>query len=470
MYREITMKEKCGVFGIYNRGNVDMGAAGYLMLFSLQHRGQDGAGIASTDGKTVRYHKNVGLVSDVFSDGAHLKMHDRQKMAIGHVRYATSTHADAVLGVQPMVMYAEDGFLAMGHNGHIVNSKALTMGLQERGVLFQSEVDSEVLMHLIARYMDAGLEKAIQEMMQVVYGSYALTIMTRDKLVGVRDPWGIRPLCIGKVGDSHLLASESCAFDAVGGEFIRDVKPGEIIIIDEDGLHSTMGRTETAHSCVFEYVYYARADSIMDGSGVYGARYRAGRQLAKVHPVEADLVAGIPESALPSAIGYADESGIPYGQALLKNPYVGRTFIQPSQVQRESSVRLKLTPLAEQVRNKRIVLVDDSIVRGTTTKNLVEMMRHAGAKEVHLRVSSPPVRFPCHFGINTPTSSQLISSQRQVEDVREYLGADTLVYLDLELLTGSVMDGEQGPGGFCTACFDGNYCMNINKCRRKGLK
>ncbi|MDL2224800.1 amidophosphoribosyltransferase, partial [Eubacteriales bacterium OttesenSCG-928-M02] len=287
--------------------------------------------------------------------------------------------------------------------------------------------------------------------------------------IGVRDPWGIRPLVLGKIGKSYLLASESCAFDAIGGEFIRDVKAGEIITIDKDGIHSTMGKVVRDNACVFEYVYYARADSVMDGAGVYGARYRAGQLLARMAPVEADMVTGVPESALPSAIGFADESGIPYGQALLKNPYVGRTFIQPGQLQRENSVRLKLTPLGEQVRDKRIVLVDDSIVRGTTTQNLVNILRKAGAKEIHMRISSPPVRFPCHFGINTPNAGQLIGSKLAVEDVRKRLGADSLAYLDLDMLTDSVMDGENGPRGFCTGCFSGEYPMDIVKCRRKGL-
>lgn len=466
--QQVGLREKCGVYGVYNTGDISMGSAAYLALFSMQHRGQDGAGIASTDGKTVRYHKDLGLVGDVF-DAQTLKMFDKQKIAVGHVRYATSADAHAVLSVQPIVMHSKDGFLAICHNGHIVNGPALSASLRDKGVLLQSDVDSEILLHLIARRMEVGLEQAIIGMMQVVYGSYALTIMNREKLVGVRDPWGIRPLCIGKVGNSYMLASESCTFDALGGVFIRDVAPGEIVTIDESGLHSVQGKVVAEHMCVFEYVYFARADSTMCGAGVYGARYRAGQLLAKNHPVEADMVAGVPESALPSAIGYADASGIPYGQALLKNPYVGRTFIQPSQIVRENTVRLKLTPLAEQVRGKRIVLVDDSIVRGTTTIKLVETLRQAGAKEVHMRISSPPVKYPCHFGINTPNAGQLIGSKLKVEGVRKLLGADSLEYLDLDMLTSSVYDENgNGPKGFCTACFDGNYPMDLKKCKRKG--
>ncbi|MBE5781631.1 MAG: amidophosphoribosyltransferase [Clostridiales bacterium] len=462
-----SMKEKCGVYGIYNNGDVAMGSTAYLALFSMQHRGQDGAGVASTDGKTVRYHKELGLVSEVFDEQI-LKQFDKQKIAVGHVRYGNGHQAHESLCVEPIVLHSRDGFLAICHNGNIINSAALSQSLRDRGVLLHSGVDSEILLHLIARRMEVGLEQAIVGMMQVVHGSYALTIMSRDKVVGVRDPYGIRPLCLGKLGNSYMLASESCAFDAVGGTFIRDVQPGEIVTIDAEGVHSTFGKSESEKLCVFEYVYYARADSLMGGVGVYGARYRAGQLLAKCCPVEADMVAGVPESALPSAIGYADASGIPYGQALLKNPYVGRTFIQPSQAAREKSVSLKLTPLAETVRGKRIVLVDDSIVRGTTTIKLVESLRRAGAKEVHMRISSPPVCFPCHFGINTPNPNQLIGNKMQIEDLRKLLGADTLEYLDLEMLKQSVYDENgNGPKGLCTACFDGDYPVDL-KLRKQG--
>ncbi len=376
--QQVGLREKCGVYGVYNTGDISMGSAAYLALFSMQHRGQDGAGIASTDGKTVRYHKDLGLVGDVF-DAQTLKMFDKQKIAVGHVRYATSADAHAVLSVQPIVMHSKDGFLAICHNGHIVNGPALSASLRDKGVLLQSDVDSEILLHLIARRMEVGLEQAIIGMMQVVYGSYALTIMNREKLVGVRDPWGIRPLCIGKVGNSYMLASESCAFDSIGGEFIRDVEPGEIIVINKEGLKSVKAKCGRKSSlCIFEYVYFSRPDSIVDGVSVNIARQEAGKILAREHPVEADMVCGVPDSGLDAALGFSQVSGIPFGYGLLKNKYTGRAFVYGKRELVENSVRVKMTALKESVRGKRLVLIDDSIVSGGTSAYIVKILREAG--------------------------------------------------------------------------------------------
>lgn len=412
------LREECAVFGLYNNDNLNAGRIGYEALFAMQHRGQDGAGLACANGPHIEMHKGLGLVSDVFGD-AELKRLSRGKIAIGHTRYATSSRADTVLDTQPLVMHGKDGFLAMAHNGHIVNGAAIRRSLQKEGILFQTGVDSEALMHLIAR-CPGGVEEGVREMMKRVRGSYALALLSPGKLIGVRDPWGMRPLALGRLGNSYLIASESCAFQAVGGTLIRDLKPGEIVIIEESGIRSIQTPAQKGeHFCVFEYVYFARNDSILDGVGVYDSRVRMGQLLSRVLPVEADLVAGVPDSALPAAIGYAKASGIPYEQVLLKNSYSGRTFITGGQQNREQSVRRKLSPIRGNVEGRRIVLVDDSIVRGTNSMYIVRMLRRAGAKEVHMRIASPPVQYPCHFGINTPTARRLAAAHWNVDQLCE---------------------------------------------------
>lgn len=453
------MHEECGVFGIYmETDHYNPAEACYLGLFALQHRGQESAGIAVSKDGEMLLHKGMGLCGEVFK-------HDLErlyggKIGIGHVRYST-TGDSQVLNAQPLVMSCRSGKMAIAHNGNLVNTAILREKLEEDGAIFQTTLDTEVMAYLLAKNSKCSLVDAIKKMMQIVRGSYALVIATSDELIGVRDPQGIRPLALGRLDDSFVLASESCAFDAIDAEFVRDVRPGEIVVIGKDGFKSyqTHYAQDTA-LCIFEYVYFARPDSDIDGISVYRARENMGKKLAQAFPVEADLVGGVPDSATPAASGYAEESGIPYQKALAKNRYVGRTFIQPTQLLRERGVKLKLNAMRRNVHGKRVVLVDDSIVRGTTSKKIVEMLRLAGAKEVHMRISSPPVAYPCFFGIDTPSHDQLIGSMNSVEDIRKIIGADSLSYLTKEDLLKTV----EGAGcNFCTGCFDGNYPVDIIK-------
>ncbi len=454
------LHEECGVFGAFNGGTMDTAGEPYLALHAMQHRGQDGAGLAATDGEKIIYHKGVGLLSEVFSDGAQLAQFAGKNIVIGHVRYATCASAHTVINTQPLVMHSHGGGIALAHNGHLINSAQLRRELMADGHLLQTEVDTEVFLHIIARESRGySIESGIQRMMEKVRGSYALVMMTPGKLYGVRDPWGIRPLVLGVREGSYFLASESCAFDAIGARLVREVNPGEIIVIDRGGYHSIQTPERGRRMCVFEYVYFARMDSVMSGVGVCGARIRSGERLSEVAPVEAELVAGVPESAIPAAMGYSRRSGIPFGQALIKNPYTGRTFITPGQASRERSVRMKLSPVREMVEGKRIVLVDDSIVRGTNSLQIVDMLRQAGAKEVHMRIASPPVLYPCHFGINTPTSSQLISAQYDEKQVCKKIGADSLAFLPIA----SLQEAVSKDLGLCTGCFSGEYPMPVGQ-------
>lgn len=447
------MEEACGVFGIYARGeNVNAAQATYYGLFALQHRGQESAGIAVADGKAVKHYRNTGLVPEVFDEDilSGLKGH----IAVGHVRYSTFGGKD-VINAQPIVARCKIGMLAVAHNGNLVNADTLRAQMEDDGAIFQTSVDTEVILNLIARESSKGLLEAIKSMMKVVRGSYALVVLSKDQLIGVRDPYGIRPLCLGRLDDSYVLASESCALDAIGAEFVRDVRPGEIITIDENGVRSAQVPSPLgSRLCLFEFVYFARPDSVIDGINVYQSRVEAGRRLAMGDDVQADLVIGVPDSALAAAMGYAEASGIPYGDGLAKNRYVGRTFIQPEQGMREVGVRTKLNALTRNVKGKRLVLVDDSIVRGTTSRKIVEMLRTAGAKEVHMRISSPSVLNPCHFGIDTATSEELIGHGHSVDQICKSIGADSLKYLALNDLLKTV----EGSGcQFCTGCFDGRY-------------
>lgn len=458
--------EECGVVGVYNNGDIDTMAM-YFALHALQHRGQESAGMAVTDGKTVIYCKHTGLVNTVFTK-ARLERMSGKKAGIGHVRYSTKGH-NTTVNAQPLVASFAGGDVAVAHNGTLLNTLTLKKQLAMHGSIFQTQTDSEVFLHLIAHYAGDGMTRALEHMMKDVQGSYALTVLTRDRLYGVRDPYGIRPLCIGKKGGSYVLASESAALDALGAKLVRDVCPGEIVEIGPEGLKSNMvkNRVRPAGMCLFEYVYLARTDSIMDGIDIMGARLRAGMALAQVLPVDADLIAGVPDSALTAAMGYSRSSGIPYGDALVKNRYVGRSFIQPEQSLRELAVRMKLNALKANVEGKRVVLVDDSIVRGTTSKRLVDILKNAGAKEVHLRISSPPVNYPCYLGIDTPSRRQLISAGHSVEEICAMTGADSLAYLPLDGLIKAVCEND-GPG-FCTGCFNGGYPMNIRTCKNKGM-
>ncbi|MBN2852165.1 MAG: amidophosphoribosyltransferase [Clostridia bacterium] len=452
-------KEACGVFGIINNDDFDTARMVYYGLYALQHRGQESAGIAVKSGNTILCHKDMGLVPEVFD---RVILNQLQgNVAIGHVRYST-TGDSSVSNAQPMVLRYRNGNMAIAHNGNLVNASVLRDELESQGAIFQSTNDTEVIANLISRYrvMSNDIVDTIKKVMNEIKGSYAITMITPKRLVGIRDPFGIRPLCIGKTGNSYVIASESCALDAVGAKFIRDIEPGEIVLIDEEGnLESHKSDKKEASSlCIFEHVYFARPDSNVDGVSTHMARVEAGRILAKEHPVEADIVIGAPSGGLDAALGFSRESGIPYGHGLLKNRYVGRTFIQPEQATREKGVSIKFNPIKSEVTGKRVVLIDDSIVRGTTTRQIVTMLKEAGAKEVHMRISSPPYKFPCFFGIDTSTRKQLVASYSSIEEIRELIGADSLAYLSLEGLLRTPVGSTLG---FCTACFNGNYPMDV---------
>lgn len=459
------LKEACGVFGIYSNHEDDtLSRMVYYGLYALQHRGQESAGIAVTSGNGIDYHKSLGLVSEVFNDGILDKLKGR--IAIGHVRYST-TGSNTLINAQPLVVKYKNGSLAVAHNGNLVNALEIRRELEKDGAIFQTTVDSEVIAFLIAREPSGDIVKAARSCMEKIKGSYALIIMTEDSLIGIRDPKGIRPLCIGKYNGSFVLASESCALDTVGAEFVRDIRPGEIVIINKDGVRSVMTKNEPGSSlCIFEFVYFARPDSTIDGMNIHMARWEAGRQLALEQPADADMVIGVPDSGTVSAMGYAETSGIPFGIGLIKNRYIGRTFIQPSQESRVLGVKLKLNAMREVIKGKRLVMVDDSIVRGTTSGQIVKMLKDAGAKEVHVRVSSPPIRYSCYFGIDTSTQKELIGARQKVEEIRKFIGADSLGYLSLEgLLKSTGLPAEN----FCTGCFCGIYPMEVPQEGRKYL-
>ncbi len=450
-FEEDKFKDECGVFGVFSKENLDVSSITYYGLYALQHRGQESAGIVVSDGKELNGHKNMGLVSDIFNQ----KVLEELKgiSAIGHVRYST-TGASHVNNAQPIIGKYKLGSIAIAHNGNLVNADIIRELLEDCGCVFQTSIDTEVILNLIARGGKKGIEKAAVDAIQAIKGSYAIVILTQDKLIGVRDPNGIRPLCIGKVNDSYILSSESCALDSVGADFVRDVEPGEIVIIDEEGIRSVNFAERTkCETCAFEYIYFARPDSTIDGINVYESRVRTGKKLFEESPAEADIVIGVPDSGVAAAVGYAAASGIPYGIGFIKNKYVGRTFITPSQEMRERAVSVKLNPLKVNVKGKRVVIVDDSIVRGTTSRRLVETLRKAGAKEVHFRVSSPIVKYPCYFGIDTPYRSELIGANSTVEEIRQEIGAESLGYISMEGLIQSLEENK----GFCLGCFSGVY-------------
>ena len=445
------VKEECGVFGIYDLDGGNIAPSIYYGLTSLQHRGQESCGMAvsRTDGErgNVQFHKDLGLVSEVLrKDVVHNMNGD---IGIGHVRYSTTGESVAE-NAQPLVLSYIKGSLALAHNGNLVNTEALKWELIQTGAIFHTTTDSEVIAFHIARERvhSATVEEAVHKTVEKIRGGYALVIMSPRKLIGARDPYGLKPLCLGKRDNAYVLASESCALTSVGAEFIRDIEPGEIVTITKNGLKSSKLTEKKKHAhCVFEYIYFARLDSTMDGVKIYDARIRGGKSLAKSYPVEADLVTGVPESGLPAAKGYSEESGIPFGFAFYKNSYIGRTFIKPTQQERESSVHLKLSVLESVVKGKRIVLVDDSIVRGTTIANLIHMLKEAGAKEVHVRISSPPFLHPCYFGTDVPSNDQLIAAQHSTEEIRKMIGADSLGYMQIDYL-----EGMAGGLPLCKAC------------------
>jgi len=459
------LKEECGVVGIYHsNSSKDVAKSLYYCLYALQHRGQESAGIAANDGLHTNFYKEMGLVPEVFSEEIlkGLKGHK----GIGHVRYST-TGDSKVTNAQPLVVRYRGGSIALAHNGNLVNAAQIRERLEEEGVIFQTTIDSEVIVNLIARYSSDGIISAIERTMEMIKGAYALVVMTEDCLVGIRDPYGLRPLCLGKLEDCYVFASESCALDVIGAEFVRDVEPGEIIIVNKAGIQTKqVSMRNRRASCIFEYIYFARPDSILDGTSVYEARRNAGRILAKEHPVDADLVIAVPDSSVPAAMGYAEASGIPFGEGLIKNRYVGRTFIQPEQRMREIAVRLKLNSLRCNVSGKRIVMIDDSIVRGTTSKQIVSCLRMAGAREVHVRISSPPVVYSCHFGIDTPDREQLIGAVKTIEQIRTAIGADSLGYLSIEGLVESIGKPAEH---HCLACFSGDYPMEVPEAGNKNV-
>jgi len=447
--------DECGVVGVYAPCKADIARSVYFGLHSLQHRGQESAGIASNKDGKIQYYKEMGLVQEVFNDEIIGRL--QGDISIGHVRYSTSGESQAV-NAMPLVVYFKGGSLALAHNGNLVNADILREEMQDRGVIFQTSIDSEVIAALIARFIrENTIEDSIIKTLDLVKGAYALVITSGKKLIGVRDPNGIRPLCIGKTKDGYVLSSESCIFPLLGAKFMRDVVPGEMIVIEDHELKAFMfSKGQKKAICSFEYVYLARPDSDIDGKSVYMARSQAGRILAKEHPVDADMVIAVPDSGTVAAIGYAEESGIPFGEGLIKNRYVGRTFIQPDQRMRELSVRLKLNVLKDNVKGKRIIMVDDSIVRGTTSGKIVKMLKDAGAAEVHVRVSSPPVTHSCHFGIDTPNPDKLVASNNSVEEIRKMIGADSLGYLSIEGLLEAI---GLGKNKVCVACFNGEYPM-----------
>jgi len=448
-------RDECGVFGIYGPG-LDVATLAYYGLYALQHRGQESAGIAVADGKKIALHKGMGLVSEVFS---HVKLSDFQGyIAAGHVRYST-TGTSNLINAQPLVFRCSRGMIGLGHNGNLTNFSELRSQLFSTGSVFQSSTDSEVIVNLIARYSQGNLADAIVKTMIDIKGAYSLVIITENSLIGVRDPHGFRPLCLGRKGEAYVLASESCALDTVGAEFIRDVEPGEIIIIDKKGLTSRKVLQGSRKArCIFEYVYLARPDSSMDGFNVNKVRREMGRQLAREYPVDADIVIPVPDSGKTAAWGFSLESGIAFEEGLMKNRYVGRTFIQPDQSARDLGVKLKLNPVREVLEGKRVVVVDDSIVRGTTSGKIVNMIRESGAKEVHFCLSSPPIIKSCYYGIDTSNKGELIAANKNVEEIRKFIGADGLHYLSLEGLLNVFGDSQDN---FCTACFSGEYPVEI---------
>lgn len=456
--KEEKLGEECGVFGIYDFDGNDIASTIYYGLFALQHRGQESCGIAVSDTRgpkgIVKSHKGMGLVNEVFTPEVLTGL--KGDIGLGHTRYSTagsSTRENA----QPLVLNYIKGTLGLAHNGNLINAPELRRELEYTGAIFQTTIDSEVIAYHIARerVRSASAEEAVSRAMDKIKGAYSLIVMSPRKLIGARDPFGFRPLCIGKRDRAYILASETCALETIGAELVRDVEPGEIVTITPDGIRSDKSHClprEQEARCIFEYIYFARPDSHFDGVSVYQSRILAGRYLAADSPVEADLVVGVPESGNAAALGYSLESGIPYGTAFVKNGYVGRTFIKPGQSSRESSVKVKLNVLSEAVKGKRVIMIDDSIVRGTTSGRIVKMLREAGAEEVHMRVSSPPFLYPCYFGTDVPAREQLLAYNRSVEEIRQVIGADSLAYLRVERL-GEMIGGLP----HCTGCFTGQY-------------
>lgn len=457
--------EECGVFGIYDR-TLDIARYVYWGLFALQHRGQESAGLAVTDGTQIELTKNMGLLTEAIRSLPRLPGH----MGVGHVRYST-TGSNNPRNIQPLVVQFKDEHIAVAHNGNLTNALEIRRDLEEQGSIFQTSMDSEVIVNLIARSHAATMEERIVEACNRIQGAFSLVINTNDYLIGLRDPHGYRPLCLGKTNAGYVLASETCALDAIKAEFIRHIEAGEMVIIDDSGVRSRMYAPADVIDkkvCVFEYIYFARSDSNIDGQSVYESRLAMGRELARETQYDADLVMAIPDSGTTAALGYARASGIPFAEGLIKNRYSGRTFIKPNKEERELAVRMKLNPVEEVVKGKRIVLIDDSIVRGTTSGLIVKMLKEVGAKEVYMCVSSPAILYPCHYGIDTSVRKELIAATRSIEEIRAYIKADKLHYLTQEGLDRAIanVDGKH----MCFACFDGAYAVAVPPEEEEGVK
>lgn len=452
------LREECGVFGVFSKETADVASTAYYGLFALQHRGQESCGIVVNDDGVFHGYKDTGLVNDVFSHDV-IERLGEGNIAVGHVRYGTTGSNDRS-NAQPIVVNHIKGKMALAHNGNLVNSGELRRELELEGSIFHTTSDTEVISYIITkeRLSAPSIEQAVNKAMTRLKGAYSLVIMSPSKLIAVRDESGFRPLCYGKTDDGrYIVASESCALDAVGAEFIRDIKPGEIVVFDKDGVRSIEDHCEKkpCSLCVFEYIYFARPDSVIDGASVHGARLRAGAYLALEHPVQADVVIGVPDSGLDAALGYSKQSGIPYEIGFIKNKYIGRTFIAPGQKSREDKVKIKLNPISETVRGKRVVMIDDSIVRGTTSARIVKLLREAGAKEIHMRVSAPPFLNPCYYGTDIDSRENLIACHHTVDEIAKLIGVDSLGYLSVESVK-KIAKGVNGTG-YCTACFDGEY-------------
>ena len=457
-----SLREECGVFGVFSPQTSDVASTAYYGLFALQHRGQESCGIVVNDDGIFQSYKDTGLVNDVFTPQILAKLGEGN-MAVGHVRYGTTGGNDRS-NAQPIVVNHIKGRMALAHNGNIVNCEQLRRELELEGSIFSTTSDTEVISYIITkeRLKTPSIEQAVNQAMRRVKGAYSLVIMSPSKLIAVRDAHGFRPLCYGKTEDGrYVVASESCALDAVSAKFIRDIRPGEILVFDQNGARSITDHCGEADGslCVFEYIYFARPDSVIDGCSVHNARMRAGAFLALEHPVQADVVIGVPDSGLDAAVGYAKQAGIPYEIGFIKNKYIGRTFIQPGQKSREDKVKIKLNPIADVVRGKRIVMIDDSIVRGTTSARIVKLLREEGAKEIHMRVSAPPFLNPCYYGTDIDSRENLIAASHSVEEIAKIIGVDSLGYLSVESVK-QIAKGLHGTG-YCTACFDGAYPTEI---------
>jgi len=451
---EDKFQDECGVFGIF--GHPEAANLTYLGLYALQHRGQESCGIVASDGKRMTAYKKMGLVADVFKRQSIFNTL-KGSSSIGHVRYSTAGGSD-FKNIQPIMVDYHRGSIAVAHNGNLVNAQEHRNRLEQEGSIFSTTADTEVIIHLLAKAQCETLPDRVAESLQSLKGAYSLVILTETRLVAVRDPNGFRPLAIGKLDGAYVVASETCAFDLIEAEFIREVEPGEMIVIDKKGMKSYKPFKESKPSpCVFEFIYFARPDSTIFGRQVYQVRKEFGRELAREYPVEADLVIAVPDSGMPAAMGFAEEAGLPFELGLIRNHYVGRTFIEPQQSIRHFGVKLKLNPCREIIEGKRVVVVDDSIVRGTTSRKIVKMIRNAGAKEVHVRISSPPTSFPCYYGIDTPSRKELISSSHSVEEINKYITADSLGYLSMEGMRRAAGAPNGESGHFCEACFSGQY-------------